>query len=616
MTGSSFRNRRAGGSVPPSSRWMDAAARLPSPMASIRLRGPNATSPPANTSRADVARVSRSTSMVPRGPTDTPSSGESHDRAGAWPIARITESHGNTDSVPSANFGSNRPSGSNTDVTRRVSSPVTEPSPRIRFGPRRWRMRMPSSSASWISKSVAGISSRDSSATTRTSRAPMRTAARAASRAAVAAACTPSSTAEEGAAGAAGLPVRARSAVRAASRATLPPPITTTRSPSSTWYPRLALMRNSTARRTPSRSAPGIRRSRLRMAPTPRNVAANPWPLRSPSEEIASQPDPGPELHPEVQDGPDLPVQEVAAEAVGRDPEHHHAAGPVLALEHDGVVAVGGQVVREGQAGGACPDDGHPFLAGRPGVDRLPPPPGAVLALHPATLAGEPLEGPDGDGLVDHAPAAGQLARRSAHPAADGREGVRHPRRQVGRPVVAGRDGADVAPGPREHRTGLGARDVLVEPVGPDGSSAEPGVHRRLRCSTTNSQHRPANDTVIHVTIRASRAVGVTRGARNAISRSGTTTRTTTDTTSMMSALRTGIPSRPRPWSAPSRASTPAAPCRSWLLSHSVASPGRTLSRPSRTRPLSRLALLSSSGSVTHRGMRGSRRAWPVRRAW
>jgi hypothetical protein len=42
-----FESDGRGGSAPAICRWIDAAARRPSPIASIRLRGPNATSPPA-----------------------------------------------------------------------------------------------------------------------------------------------------------------------------------------------------------------------------------------------------------------------------------------------------------------------------------------------------------------------------------------------------------------------------------------------------------------------------------------------------------------------------------------------------------------------------------------
>ncbi len=150
-------------------------------------------------------------------------------------------------------------------------------------GPSRVSTSMPSTSVSSISNSWAGISSRLSSATTRTRRAPSRLATRATSSVWVTA---PSSS---WSASASGSPVDrpaaiSRSAVRAASRATFPPPITTTSSPSSTRYPRLAFSRKSTARSTPSSSTPGMLRSRPRMQPTPRNTDANPSSFREPSE--------------------------------------------------------------------------------------------------------------------------------------------------------------------------------------------------------------------------------------------------------------------------------------------------------------------------------------------
>src|SRR3990170_131910 len=135
----------------------------------------------------DVARVSGSTAIVPRGLTSTPSAGSRKDRSGACPMASTTESQDSTDSVPSKNRGLNRPSGSNTEETCRVSSPSTPVDPRIRFGPNRWMISIPSPSASSISKAVAGISSRASRATTLTLKAPIRTAVRATSNARVAA---------------------------------------------------------------------------------------------------------------------------------------------------------------------------------------------------------------------------------------------------------------------------------------------------------------------------------------------------------------------------------------------------------------------------------------------
>src|SRR5471032_2913407 len=67
-----------------------------------------------------------------------------------------------------------------------------------------------------------------------------------------------------------------RAAERATSMATLPPPMTTTFFPMLNRYPRLALSRKSIPLCTPSRSTPGMERSRLRWAPTAITTASNP----------------------------------------------------------------------------------------------------------------------------------------------------------------------------------------------------------------------------------------------------------------------------------------------------------------------------------------------------
>src|SRR5581483_9404634 len=71
---------------------MESAARLPLATASIRLRGPKATSPPANNPPADVASVSGLTLIVPCGVSSTWSSGLRNERSACCPMARITES--------------------------------------------------------------------------------------------------------------------------------------------------------------------------------------------------------------------------------------------------------------------------------------------------------------------------------------------------------------------------------------------------------------------------------------------------------------------------------------------------------------------------------------------
>ncbi len=91
--------------------------------------------------------------------------------------------------------------------------------------------------------------------------------------------------------------------------------------------------------------------------------------------------------------------------------------------------------------------------------------------LQAAALAGEPLQGPDGYGLVvsqvvavgvhprDGPPAAGGLARRTADAAADGGEGVGAPGDEVGLLEAALGDGPYVAPGVGADGAGVLAGD-------------------------------------------------------------------------------------------------------------------------------------------------------------
>ena len=66
---------------------IERAARCPSATASMMSLGPKATSPPAYTPAAVVARLSRSTRIKPRAVTSIPSSSRIQERSDAWPIA-------------------------------------------------------------------------------------------------------------------------------------------------------------------------------------------------------------------------------------------------------------------------------------------------------------------------------------------------------------------------------------------------------------------------------------------------------------------------------------------------------------------------------------------------
>jgi hypothetical protein len=180
------------------------------------------------------------------------------------------------------------------------------------------------------------------------------------------------------------------------------------------------------------------------------------------------------ELDTEPEDGADLGLQDLPAQAVRGDPEDHHAARPVRGVQDDRTVAVRGEVVGAGQAGRPGPHDGYPIVPARHHLHRLAPQALAVRALHASPLAGEPLQRTDRDGLVDVAAAAGRLTGGGAHAAADRGEGVRHPGDEVRELVVPGGDGRHVTAGVGEHRAGPGAGNVVVQPLRPNRNGLEP----------------------------------------------------------------------------------------------------------------------------------------------
>ncbi|MPM95642.1 hypothetical protein SDC9_142797 [bioreactor metagenome] len=137
------------------------------------------------------------------------------------PMVTSTCSAGITTVSVSSYLGEKRPSASNTLTQRLNSTPVTLPfSTRMRLGPQLFWMAMRSPSASSISSAEAGISLRDSRQTMLTSSAPLRTA------------------------------------VRATSTATLPPPMTTVLPESTAGSPAFTRRRNSMPEMTPSASSP------------------------------------------------------------------------------------------------------------------------------------------------------------------------------------------------------------------------------------------------------------------------------------------------------------------------------------------------------------------------
>ena len=150
-----------------------------------------------------------------------------------WPMVMIMVSASISFILLLSNEGLNLPLESNTDRTFTTSSPFTlSPSLCTAFGPHRLEMVMPSSTASSTSHFHAGISS-------------------ALSRQTISTFFTPSLF-----------------AARATSIATLPPPMTSTLSPKSTFFSKATSVRKGIASKTPSPSTPGIFRERLSERPT------------------------------------------------------------------------------------------------------------------------------------------------------------------------------------------------------------------------------------------------------------------------------------------------------------------------------------------------------------
>jgi hypothetical protein len=161
---------------------MSRAARCPSAMASMRLRGPKARSPPHQMRGCAVRSVARSVGTPPHGAALRPSVAGSQLASARWPMAKITVSQASASSGPSSITGAKRPASSNTRATGTSVTPATRPSaPSMRRTLRRSRRWIRSPAVARSSSGSTRSSSRASSATMCTSRAPRRWAVRAAS---------------------------------------------------------------------------------------------------------------------------------------------------------------------------------------------------------------------------------------------------------------------------------------------------------------------------------------------------------------------------------------------------------------------------------------------------
>jgi len=124
-------------------------------------------------------------------------------------------------------------------------------------------------------------------------------------------------------------------------------------------------------------------------------------------------------LHAEIENLPDLGVEHFLGQAVLRDAVAEHAARLGLRLEHVHGVTAHGQVVRAREAARAGAHDGHALAVARRHL-------GPVRLCHAQIeIRDEALDVVDAHRLIEQvAPAALDLARPRAHPAADGGQGV------------------------------------------------------------------------------------------------------------------------------------------------------------------------------------------------
>ncbi len=157
-------------------------------------------------------------------------------------------------------------------------------------------------------------------------------------------------------------------------------------------------------------------------------------------------------------DEADVHLDGLARQPERRHPDQHRPAAVGKAVEDRHLVALDGELAAHGQAGGPRADDGDLLVAGRDLGDDVRDP-RCLVPLHE-----EPLHGPDREGPVDVAAAAGALAGRGADVRAHRGDRVRVAREDVPllEPTLGGE--VEVAAAVRPDRARLLALDVALEP--------------------------------------------------------------------------------------------------------------------------------------------------------
>ena len=171
------------------------------------------------------------------------------------------------------------------------------------------------------------------------------------------------------------------------------------------------------------------------------------------------------DVHPELDDGSDLSVDERAREAVLGNAEHHHPSQTIGSFVDRHGVPQEPQLVGCCEAGGSAPDHADGGKAGlwNLSVCLVPDAVGGE-ALDAELFRDEALEGADGHRSVDRSASAGGLARCGTDPSADRSEWVGRPGDEIRVAVTTLRDGCDIGAGVGMDGARRTARLVVPQP--------------------------------------------------------------------------------------------------------------------------------------------------------
>ena len=180
------------------------------------------------------------------------------------------------------------------------------------------------------------------------------------------------------------------------------------------------------------------------------------------------------ELHAVLGDPVDVELDDVARQPEGRDADQRRAPAGRERVVDMHLVTPPGELLGGGQAGGPGADHRHAATAGRSDDDVVR----HVVAVVPVDQ--EALHRADRERLVDVGAAAGLLAGRRAHVAADGRDRIRVASEDVALLEAPFGGQHEVAAAVRVDRAAFLALDIALKPVDTDLGSLEPQWNRGI----------------------------------------------------------------------------------------------------------------------------------------